>query len=154
MIFPRKCLSVGISILLAVKEVHDGLEDVVGVLCHTAASTCWHVSCPLHLAKYVSHLLDIFFNVWLETSRWRTDVTPRIKKKWYIKTTSFWSHGTLPGGKYPCKVIQNIVELQLEFFQDVTSFNVQLKGTLSNGQNHQNLARFSEGCRYLLKKQI
>lgn len=70
-----------ISILLAVKEVHDGLEDIVGILCHAAASTCWHVSCPLHLAKYVTHLLDIFFNVWLETSGWRTDVTPKIEQK-------------------------------------------------------------------------
>ncbi len=151
MTFPRKCLNVGIRILLAVKEVHDGLEDIVGVLCHTAASTCWHVSCPLHLAKYVSHLLDIFFNVWLETSGSRTDVTPRIEQK---KKTTSWSLGTSPGGKYPCKVIQNIIELHLETFQDVTSFNVQLKGTLINGQNHQNLARFSEGCRSLLKKPI
>lgn len=67
-----------ICILLAVKKVHDGLEDVVSILCYAAASTCWHISRSLHLAKYIAHLLDIFFNVWLETSRkmrWTTDVS-------------------------------------------------------------------------------
>lgn len=61
--------SIYISVLLAVKEVHDGLQDVVSILCHAAAGARWHVSCSFHLAKYVAHLLNVFFNVWLETKR-------------------------------------------------------------------------------------
>lgn len=58
-----------IRVLLAVEEVHDGLQDVVGVLRHTAAGARRDVSCPLHLTKYVAHLLYVFFDVRLETRR-------------------------------------------------------------------------------------
>lgn len=51
---------------LAVQEVHDGLQHVVGVLGHTTTGTGWHIACALHLAKDVTHLLDTLLDVWLE----------------------------------------------------------------------------------------
>lgn len=38
-----------------------------------------------------------------------------------------WYLGVLPGGEDPREIIQDIVELHLQLFQDVTGFYVQLE---------------------------
>lgn len=56
--------------LLAVQEVHDGLQDIVSLLDHTAIG---RDGLTFDLGKDVSHLPDIVFNLGLET-------TPSTKK--------------------------------------------------------------------------
>lgn len=52
--------------LLAVKEVHDGLQDIVSLLDHAAVG---RHGLTFDLGKDVSHLPDIVFNLGLETSQ-------------------------------------------------------------------------------------
>lgn len=49
---------------LAVQKLHDGLQDVIGVLRDAAGVP--HVGGALDLSQDVSHLLDVFLNVRLE----------------------------------------------------------------------------------------
>ena len=51
---------------LAVQEVHDGLQDVVSILCHAAAGAGGDIAGALHLAQDVPHLLNAFLDVGLE----------------------------------------------------------------------------------------
>ena len=51
---------------LAVQELHDGLQDVVSVLRHTAGVA--HVGSSLDLSQDVAHLLHILLNMRLETA--------------------------------------------------------------------------------------
>ena len=51
---------------LAIKKVHDGLQDVVGILCEAAVAVSRNVG-PLHLAQDIPHLPYTHFNVGLET---------------------------------------------------------------------------------------
>lgn len=50
---------------LAVQEFHDWLEDVVSILGHAAGIS--HIRGSLNLSQDVSHLLNIFLNMRLET---------------------------------------------------------------------------------------
>lgn len=52
---------------LAVQKVHDGLQDVVSILCNAAASAGRDIAGALHLAQDVTHLLHALLNVRLET---------------------------------------------------------------------------------------
>lgn len=63
--------------LLAVQEVHDGLQDIVSLLDHTAIG--WD-GLTFDLGKDVSHLPDIVFNLGLET-------TPSTKRQGFDKQT-------------------------------------------------------------------
>lgn len=51
---------------LAVQELHDGLQDVIGVLGDAAGVP--HVGGALHLSQDVSHLLHVLLDVRLEAS--------------------------------------------------------------------------------------
>lgn len=54
--------------LLAVEEVHDGLQDIVSLLDHTAIS--WY-GLTFDLGKDVSHLPDVVLDLGLETTSHR-----------------------------------------------------------------------------------
>lgn len=54
--------------LLAVQEVHDGLQDIVSLLDHAAIG---RNGLTFDLGKDVSHLPDIVFNLGLETTQKR-----------------------------------------------------------------------------------
>lgn len=51
---------------LAVQELHDWLQDVVSILGHAAGIS--HIWGSLNLSQDVSHLLNIFLNMRLETT--------------------------------------------------------------------------------------
>lgn len=51
---------------LAVQELHDGLQDVVGVLGDAAGVP--HVGGAFHLSQDVSHLLHVLLDVRLEAA--------------------------------------------------------------------------------------
>lgn len=53
---------------LAVQELHDGLQHIVGILGHAAAGAGWHIARPLHLAQDIAHLPHTLLNVGLETT--------------------------------------------------------------------------------------
>lgn len=61
----KKVLIIRIQIhLLAVQEVHDGLQDIVSLLDYAAIG--WH-SLPFDLGEDVSHLSHVVLDLGLET---------------------------------------------------------------------------------------
>lgn len=125
---------------LLVQELHDGLQDVVGILGNAAGIP--HVGSSLHLSQDVSHLLHVLLYVRLETTRGNAEeafsnfCTAAVRFIRRNDSVCLRVCFLLPDRENPAEIIHDVVELDLQVFQDVAGFHTQLKHEHGNTHTH------------------
>lgn len=111
--------------LLAVQEVHDGLQDIVSLLDNAAVG--WD-GLSFDLGKDVPHLPDVVLDLGLETtSPHRSSTLDRD-----CEASPERGKETLPDGKDVAEVVHDAVELVLQLLEEVAGFHVQLEARNGN----------------------